>query len=183
MARTLPGLLLGIVAALLASLGHAAGGGAVAPALIAILIVASGLVFAAALELRAPLWVLAALGALIQLAGHILLAPLGGHVGSGGHAHGMPGQVARGALDSTVAHLAYGGLAMITMHVLAFSALIAILALAGPLVGLLVSLAHVLTPVSLPVRSGAHAPVVVRRRTQSHFLRHVVVRRGPPAFV
>lgn len=183
MARALPGMAIGAVAAVLASVGHAAGGGAIAPVLVGILILASTLVFAAAAELRAPLWFLAALGALIQVAGHLLLAPLDGHSGSGAHAHGMPGQAARGELDVVVSHLADGGLAMIAMHAVSFAALIALLAIAAPLAGLLISLARLLSPARFPVAWLSSAPVPVAHRHSSIVLRHVVVRRGPPAFV
>lgn len=183
MARALPGMALGAVAALLASAGHVAGGGSAAPIAVALLVLASALVFAAASELRAPLWALAALGALVQVAGHILMAPLGGHTGTGAHAHGMPGQAAAGALNATVTHLAEGGGLMIAMHAISFAALVAVLALAAPLSGLLVSLQRTLAPAPIepaftsPAVSGTASPV------PSSVLRHVVIRRGPPAFV
>ena len=54
MARALPGMALGAVAALLASVGHVAGGGVAAPVTVAILMLASGLVFAAATGATGP---------------------------------------------------------------------------------------------------------------------------------
>ncbi len=183
MARVLPGMALGVVAALLASIGHVAGGGVTAPVIVAILVLASALVFAAAAELRAPVWALAALGALVQVAGHILMAPLGGHTGTGGHAHGMPGQAATGPLNAAGAHLGDGGGLMIAMHVIAFAALVAVLALVAPLSGLLVTLARSLAPAAIPVTCPSRVPVADARLCSSMVLRHVVVRRGPPAFV
>jgi len=183
MARALPGIVLGVGAAALAVLGHTAGGGTSAPIVVALLVIASAVVFASATELRAPLWALVSLGAFVQVAGHLVLAPLGGHSGAGGHAHGMPGQAARGALDSTVAHLADGGVAMISLHALSFAALVAVLALAVPLAGLLISLARVLAPAAIPVSAAPPAPTWVAHIAPSTALRHVVVRRGPPAFV
>ena len=183
MARALPGIAIGVIAAALAGLGHIAGGGAVEPVLVAILFLASALVFAAAAELRAPMWALATLGAVVQVAGHILMAPLGGHAGTGAHAHGMPGQAAAGALNATVMHLAEGGGLMIAMHALSFAALVAVLAFAAPLSGLLVSLQRTLAPAriepafTVPALSGAASPI------PSSVLRHVVIRRGPPALV
>lgn len=183
MARALPGMAIGVLAAALASMGHAAGGGSLAPIVVLLLIAASALIFAAATELRAPLWALAILGAFVQVAGHLVLAPLGGHSGAGGHAHGMPGQAARGPLDSVVSHLADGGLAMIAMHALSFVALLAVLALAVPLAGLLVSLARVLAPAAIPVASASRTATPRAHADLSVVLRHVLVRRGPPAFV
>ena len=183
MSRAAAGAALGALAAALAVLGHIAGGGESTAVMTAILVMASALVFAAAAELRPPLWFLGVLGALIQVAGHLLLAPLDGHSGSGAHAHGMPGQAARGALDVVVSHLADGGLAMIAMHAVSFAALIALLAIAAPLAGLLISLARVLSPATIPVARLSSAPVPVAHRHPSMVLRHVVVRRGPPAFV
>jgi hypothetical protein len=183
MARALSGMALGVVAALLASVGHVAGGGSAVPITVVILMLASALVFAAAAELRAPMWALATLGALVQVAGHILMAPLGGHAGTGAHAHGMPGQAAAGALNATVMHLAEGGGLMIAMHAVSFAALVAVLALAAPLSGLLVSLQRTLAPAriepafTIPALSGAASLI------PSSVLRHVVIRRGPPAFV
>jgi len=183
MARALPGMAIGVLAAALASVGHVAGGGHAVPVLVAILILASAIVFAAAAELRAPVWALAGLGALVQVAGHLLLAPLGGHSGAGGHAHGMPGQAARGELDAAVSHLTSGGLVMIAMHAMSFAALVALLALMGPLTGLLVSLARVLAPAGIPLVARPRLPAPTVRGAHSVVLRHVVVRRGPPAFV
>lgn len=183
MARAATGASIGVVAAGLAAVGHVAGGGAAAPVLVAILVAASALVFAAAAELRAPLWALAGVGALIQVAGHLMLAPLGGHSGSGGHAHGMPGQAARGDLDAAVSHLAAGGATMIAMHAVSFAALLAVLALAAPLAGLLISIARVLAPAQvLPTaRPRPHAPIAPR--AHSIVPDHALSRRGPPAFV
>jgi hypothetical protein len=183
MARALPGMALGVVAALLASIGHVAGGGAAAPVIVAILVLASALVFAAAAELRTPVWALAALGGLVQVAGHVLMAPLGGHAGTGAHAHGMPGQAATGPLNATVAHFADGGGLMIAMHVIAFAALVAVLALAAPVVGLLVSLVRTLAPAAIAVTCPWRTPVADAPLRPSTVLRHVVVRRGPPVFV
>ena len=183
MARVVTGMTLGSLAAVLAAIGHVAGGGHAAPVLVAILVAASALVFAAAAELRAPVWALAGLGALIQLAGHLMLAPLGGHSGSGGHAHGMPGQAARGELDAVLSHLAAGGATMIAMHAIAFGALLAVLALAAPLAGLLISIARVLAPAAVPLAARRRPHALPALRADSIVLRHVVVRRGPPIFV
>jgi hypothetical protein len=183
MARALPGMALGAVAALLASVGHVAGGGVAAPVTVAILMLASGLVFAAAAELRAPMWAIAALGALVQIAGHILMAPLGGHTGTGAHAHGMPGQAATGPLNATVMHLADGGGLMIAVHAISFAALVAILALAAPLSGLLVSLQRTLAPACIKPAFTIPAVSSAAGLVTPSVLRHIVVRRGPPVFV
>jgi hypothetical protein len=183
MARAVSGIAIGALAAALAGLGHVAGGGAAEPVLVAILMLASALVFAAASEVRAPLWALAGLGALVQIAGHLLLAPLGGHSGAGGHAHGMPGQAAQGELDAAVSHLASGGATMIAMHAVAFIALLAVVALTAPLAGLLVSLVRVLAPAAIPVASVSRTATPRTHSDLSVVLRHVLVRRGPPAFV
>lgn len=183
MARALPGMALGAVAALLASAGHVAGGGVAVPTTVAILMLASAIVFAAAAELRAPMWALATLGALVQIAGHILMAPLGGHAGTGAHAHGMPGQAATGPLDATVMHLADGGGLMIAVHAISFAALVAILALAAPMSGLLVSLQRTVAPAGIEPAFTVPAVSRAAGRVTSCVLRHFVVRRGPPAFV
>lgn len=181
--RVLGGMVIGGTAAVFAGLGHVAGGGETSAVHMAALVVASALLFAAATELRAPLWSMAVLATLVQVAGHLLFAPLGGHSGAGGHAHGMPGQAARGPLDATVSHLADGGAVMIAMHALSLVALLAVIALAGPLAGLLVTLTQLLAPALVPVTSSV--PVVGQCRCVdvSTLLRHVVSRRGPPAFV
>lgn len=183
MARALSGMALGAVAAVLASVGHVAGGGVAAPVTVAILVLASALVFAAAAEWRAPIWALAALGVLVQIAGHILMAPLGGHAGTGAHAHGMPGQAAAGPLNATVMHLADGGALMIAVHAMSFAALVAILALVAPLSGLLVSLQRTLAPASIEPAFTIRAVSSATGFVTSSVLRHVVVRRGPPVFV
>ena len=183
MARALPGFAMGVIAAALATLGHVAGGGAASPIVAILLTLASAIVFSAATELRAPMWALAALGALVQVAGHLLLAPLGGHSGAGGHAHGMPGQMATGELGATVAHLADGGLTMIAMHAVAFAAVITVLALAAPLAGLLVPLQRILTPVMATPARRLPARFRPAALAASVTLRHIVIRRGPPAFV
>ena len=183
MARALAGMALGAIAALLAGVGHAAGGGVAAPITVLILVLASALIFGAACELRAPVWALAALGALVQVAGHILMAPLGGHAGTGGHAHGMPGQAAAGPLNAAVMHLADGGGLMIAMHAISFAALVAGLALAAPLSGLLVSLQRTLAPARIEPAPTLPTVSATSSLTLSSLLRHVVVRRGPPAFV
>lgn len=183
MSRAAAGAALGALAAALAVLGHVAGGGESGAVMTGILVAASALVFAAAAELRAPLWTLAGLGALVQMAGHLLLAPLGGHAGAGGHAHGMPGQAARGPLDSVVAHLSEGGATMIAMHAISFAVLLVALAVAEPLAGLLLRLVTVLAPSTceVPGLAPSRARVVILDVVAP--LRHVVVRRGPPAFV
>jgi hypothetical protein len=183
MSRAVAGAALGALAAALAVLGHLAGGGASAAVMTAVLVAASALVFAAAAELRAPIWALALLGVIVQVAGHLLLAPLGGHAHVGGHAHGMPGQVRSGSLDAVVTHLASGGAAMVTMHVVSFAALLAVLALAAPLMGLLVRLERILSPCACLVAPRPWITFASTPRGISSPLQYIVVRRGPPAFV
>jgi hypothetical protein len=183
MSRAVAGVALGALAAALAVLGHLAGGGASAAVMTALLVAASALVFAAAAELRAPIWALALLGVMVQVAGHLLLAPLGGHTHVGGHAHGMPGQVRLGSLDAAVTHFASGGAAMVTMHVVSFAALLAVLALVAPLTGLLVRLERILAPCACPVAPRPWIAFASVPRGLSSLLQDIVVRRGPPAFV
>ena len=172
-----------MLAAALAVTGHAAGGGGSTLVVAAVLMGASALVFAAAAELRAPLWALASLGALAQLGGHLLLAPLAGQAHVGARAHGMPGQAGTDALDDAVMHLVDGGAAMAGMHALSFAAFVVVAVVAAPLAGILLRLFTVLAPRTslaprrVPVPAGKSFPVF------GSTLRHVVVRRGPPAFV
>lgn len=183
MSRAAAGAALGVLAAALALTGHVAGGGGSAIVVAAILVAASALIFAAAAELRAPTWALVSLGALAQLGGHLLLAPLEGQTHVGGQAHGMPGQTSAGALDDAVMHLVDGGAVMAGMHALSFAAFVIVVAVAAPLAGILLRLVTVLAPSeSLAPR---RVPVVARERlaARASTLRHVVVRRGPPAFV
>ena len=183
MSRAAAGAALGALAAALAVLGHVAGGGESGAVMTGVLIAASALVFAAAAELRAPIWALASLGALVQVAGHLLLAPLGGHAHVGGHAHGMPGQVRSGNLDAVVTHLASGGAAMVAMHAISFAAFVVVVAVAAPLAGILLRLFAVLAPCTslAPRRVPVPAGKCIGALTST--LRYVVVRRGPPAFV
>jgi hypothetical protein len=169
MSRAAAGAALGVLAAALALTGHLAGGGGSAIVVSAILVAASALIFAAAAELRAPTWALVSLGALAQLGGHLLLAPLEGQTHVGGQAHGMP--------------LVDGGAVMAGMHALSFAAFVIVVAVAAPLAGILLRLVTVLAPSeSLAPR---RVPVAARERlaARASTLRHVVVRRGPPAFV
>ena len=172
-----------MLAAALAVTGHAAGGGGFAIVGAGILAGAAALIFAAAVELRAPLWALASLGALAQLGGHLLLAPLAGQAHVGARAHGMPGQAGTGAIDDAVMHLVDGGAAMAGMHALSFALFVVLVAVGAPLAGILLRLVTVLAPRTslaprrVPVPAGKPFPVF------GSTLRHVVVRRGPPAFV
>ena len=183
MSRAAAGAALGVLAAALAVTGHAAGGGGSEIVVAAILLGASALVFAAAVELRAPLWALVSLGALAQVGGHLLLAPLAGQAHVGAHAHGMPGQASTGAVDDAVRHLVDGGAAMAGMHALSFAAFVIVAAVAAPLAGILLRLVTVLAPSES--RAPHRVPVLAGTRFAvfGSTLRHVVVRRGPPAFV
>lgn len=183
MSRAAAGAALGVLAAALALTGHMAGGGGSAIVVAVILMGASALVFAAAAELRAPTWALVSLGALAQVGGHLLLAPLEGQAHVGGQAHGMPGQTSTGALDDAVLHLVDGGAAMAGMHALSFAAFVLVVAVAAPLAGILLRLVTVLAPSEglaprrVPVPAGQHIA------SFASTLRYVVVRRGPPSFV
>ena len=183
MSRAAAGAALGVLAAALAVTGHVAGGGGSAILVAAILLGASALIFAAAVELRAPTWALVALGALAQVGGHLLLAPLAGQTHVGGQAHGMPGQTSAGALDDAVMHLAGGGAVMAGMHALSFAAFVIVVAVAAPLAGILLRLVTVLAPSTR--LAPLHVPVFARESLPAgaSALRHVVVRRGPPVFV
>jgi hypothetical protein len=183
MSRVAGGALLGVVAAALAVVGHVAGGGQSAAVMTAVLVVASALLFAAVAEVRAPMWALVALGALVQIAGHLLLAPLGGHAGVGAHAHGMPGQVRTGNLDTVVTHLASGSSLMLLMHALSFAALVVVLAVGAPLAGMLIRLHRILVVSHPPVDRQRAVPVVPTLSGFMSPLQHIVVRRGPPALV
>jgi len=183
MSRAVAGAALGALATALAVTGHLAGGGESTAVMTAILVMASALVFAAATELRAPIWALALLGVMVQVAGHLLLAPLGGHAHVGGHAHGMPGQVRSGSLDAVVTHLASGGAAMAGMHALSFAAFVIVVAVAAPLAGILLRLVTVLEPSESLTPHRAPVHVDTRIAVFASTLRHFVVRRGPPAFV
>jgi hypothetical protein len=72
---------------------------------------------------------------------------------------------------------------MIAMHAIAFGALLAVLALAAPLAGLLISIARVLAPAAIPLAARPRPHALPALRADSIVLRHVVVRRGPPIFV
>lgn len=172
-----------MLAAALAVTGHLAGGGGSAVVIAAILMGASALIFAAAAELHAPTWILVSLGALAQVGGHLLLAPLAGQAHVGAHARGMPGQTSAGALDDAVLHLVDGGAAMAGMHALAFGAFVIVLAVAAPLAGILLRLVTVLAPSGASVPCNAPVPAGKRIAAFVSPLRHVVIRRGPPAFV
>lgn len=183
MSRAAAGAALGALAAALAVTGHSAGGGGFSIVGAGILVSASALIFAAAVELRAPMWALVSLGACAQMGGHLILAPLAGQAHVGAHAHGMPGQARTGALDDAVTHLVDGGAAMIGMHALAFSALVIVITIAAPLAGILLRLVTVLAPSESLAPGPVSVPAVKRIAVFASTLRHVVVRRGPPAFV
>ena len=183
MSRAAAGAALGALAGALAVTGHMAGGGGSAILLAVILVGASALIFAAAAELRAPTWALVSLGALAQVGGHLLLAPLEGQTHVGGQAHGMPGQTSAVALDDAVMHLADGGAAMVGMHALSFAAFVLVVAVAAPLAGILLRLVTVLAPSESLAPGHVPIPAVTRIAVFASTLRHIVVRRGPPAFV
>lgn len=183
MPRAAVGAALGVLAAALAVTGHIAGGGTSSAVAVSILVGASALIFAAATEVRAPMWALVALGALAQVGGHLLLAPLAGQAHVGGQAHGMPGQTSAGVLDDAVMHLAGGGAVMAGMHAVSFAAFVIVVAVAAPLAGILLRLVAVLAPSASPAPRRVPVPVDERITPRASTLRHVVVRRGPPAFV
>ena len=72
---------------------------------------------------------------------------------------------------------------MAGMHAISFAAFVLVVAVAAPLAGIILRLVTVLAPSGSLAPGHVLVPAVKRIAVFASTLRHVVVRRGPPAFV
>lgn len=183
----------GVLASVLAILGHGATGEALDAWRSVLIVAGAGVVFAAAAELGLGRWSLVVLAALEQVVAHVLLSPVHGaglmvH-GSNLAVHGShlatPGHTSALALGNpVVALLEHEGAWMVPLHIAAFLAVALLVGCAKPLLHLLTRLVSRSTavPCARFVRQRVTWAVAPRLPLPS-FLVDVVVRRGPPAFV
>lgn len=172
----------GASAVLLGALAHATAGGEVAPLPLVLVAAVGAIVGAAVLEFGLGRWGLVASIALMQVAAHVLIEPVGGH--RGGHAHGVAGQVADANASVFVQHLSGSAALMVALHIAAFATIAMLVSVAAPLARLLLRCVEPMRPRALPiwVRAPRLAATAITLRF-FHGLDHVVIRRGPPAFV
>lgn len=177
------GFWVGGFAVLLGALAHGFAGGQVNAVPLLLVAGAGALIGGAVLEFGLGRWGLVAAIALLQVAAHVLIEPVAGHRAIG-HAHGVAGQVVNADAAVFVDHLTGSATAMVALHSLAFAVVALLLGVATPLLAMLVRVSSVLRTRYLPTRPDLPGLAITATICHSvHSLTHVVVRRGPPAFV